>query len=267
MGCDRQLNQDLCMGFPEKQTRRHFVKTVSFGTAAATIMGRPWRATLLAEIQPTPDPTFGLLRIKLSDYPPLMQEFGSVRLGVTPLEDPFTPSGLFYPIVINRGFGTQFYALNSACRHAGCVVPPYDESEGLIRCGCHGSTYSIDGSVVGGPSVSSLFTYPVSFDGNDTLTIEVPSLGYKVTASAIQGGDAPRIKLDFPSLAFVEYELRFGSSLRDEWTLVPFSLTSDGPADQFSLIGDDLPATMFADRTTPTGFFSVSIKILDLTNG
>ena len=47
-----------------------------------------------------------------------------------------------------------FYAISSVCTHLGCVVA-HNEGEGFA-CPCHGSRFSIDGSVVGGPAPAAL---------------------------------------------------------------------------------------------------------------
>ena len=243
-------------------SRRRFVKTIMFGTAASVLFGRPWRATVRAE--PQPSPGAGLFRVKISDYPPLQEDFGSVRLGFNPIEI-FGPIGAFYPIIINHETGQVYYAMDSRCSHEGCVVPPYDASIGVMQCLCHGSQYALDGTVVHGPASTSLLRYQSSFDGVDTLSIEIPGLGYTVTGSVVESAAVSRFQLDFPTFENVEYEVQFRQRARDPWSPVPFSLTADGLADQSSLVADGSPASVFVDRTTPTGFYSVSIKIIDLT--
>ena len=243
-------------------SRRRFVKTFALGTAFSTFLGKPWRATVLADIQSS---NIGLLRVKLSDYPALLEDFGSVRLGINPIDNPFGPVGFFYPIIINHQTGSTFYALDSGCRHAGCIVLPYNNEFGIMGCPCHGSAYSIDGSVVNGPTMSPLFTYRHTFDEVDMLTIEVPSLGYSVQSSIVQSADAPRLQLDFPSFENVEYEVRFREHVGNAWSVVPFARSLNDTADQLSIVADGLPVTVFVDRTTPTGFYTVAIKILDLT--
>jgi nitrite reductase/ring-hydroxylating ferredoxin subunit len=263
------------MSDPTEFSRRRFVRSFTFGTAFSILMGRPWRGTLLAAIQPAAGGAIGLLRVKLSDYPALQDVLGSVRLGVTPI-DGNLPVGAFYPIIINRAPNNRFYALDSRCQHAGCVVPIYlpddvgvhDEFGGAILCPCHGSTYAIDGALISnGPAPGPLNKYTVTFDGANMLTVQVPNLGYQVDATIVDTDTTSRLQLDFPTFAAVEYEVLFRARIRDPWRAVPFSMTVDGAADQLSVIGDDLPASVFVDRTTPTGFFSVAIKILDLSMG
>ena len=47
--------------------------------------------------------------------------------------------------------------------------------------------------------------------------------------------------------------------------VIPFGLSLNGVADQFSNFGDGQAAAVFMERTTATGFYSVAIKIIDLT--
>ena len=73
-------------------------------------------------------------------------------------------------IVINTGSG-NFVALSTVCTHEGCTVV-YDSGAGDIKCPCHGSVFSITGSVVNGPASSPLLSYPLSLTGN-ILTISL----------------------------------------------------------------------------------------------
>ena len=243
------------------RSRRHFVKTFVLGTAFSAAFGRVWEASVLADVTPS---NVGLLRVKLSDFPLLLEDYGSVRIGINPIENPTGVLGPFYPILINHEIGSTYYAMSTFCSHAGCVVPPFDPSEGAIRCPCHGSGYAIDGSLVNGPASNPLITYPITFDGNDTLTVQVPSLGYCVNSSVVQGAEGPRLRLEFPTFFNVEYEVKFRQRVSDAWMTVPFSSTADGPAEQSSIVGDGTIAALFVDRTAATGFYSVAIRLIDL---
>lgn len=245
-------------------SRRRFVKTFALGTAASTLFGKAWRASVLADITPSGS---GKLRIKLSDYPALLEDFGSVRFGINPLNDLFEPDGDFYPILINHQFGTTYYALSTRCSHNGCSVPPFVESQGSSLCPCHGSAFGIDGGRLSGRASSPLTQYPITFDGLETLTVEVPNLGYTVESALVQSGNTPRLRLDFFSFPNAAYEVYFREHAGQEWVAIPFALTLGATADQLTLTGDNAPKNVFVNRTTQTGFYSVGIKLLDLTNG
>ena len=71
-------------------------------------------------------------------------------------------------IVINTGNNT-YVALSKVCTHSGCSVT-YNSSNNNLPCPCHGSLFSIDGSVLNGPATAPLRKYTVTVDGN-ILTI------------------------------------------------------------------------------------------------
>ena len=71
-------------------------------------------------------------------------------------------------LVANTG-ANVFIALDSVCTHNGCTVE-YKHGSSNIQCPCHGSVFSNSGSVINGPAVVALKTYPVAKVG-DILTI------------------------------------------------------------------------------------------------
>lgn len=72
-------------------------------------------------------------------------------------------------MIINTGDG--FVALSSVCTHQGCQVT-YNPDTGNLPCPCHGSLFSITGSVLNGPAASPLKKYTVTQEG-DILTINL----------------------------------------------------------------------------------------------
>jgi len=246
-------------------SRRRFIKTFALGTALSSLVGKPWRATLLAEgtIASTLTATFN---VRLSDYPALSQPFGSVRLGVNavrPEVEPF-PDGDYWPILINRGENDQLYVLDSECRHASCVVPTYDDFDFGMRCPCHGSTYDIDGSILTGPTEEPLRQYEFFFDGDDTLTIRVPGLGFRVNTSVVPSAPGQRLALTFATHYGITYQAHFRARLSDPWTVVPFASTPDGPFDAESLFANGIPEIIYVNRPGPTGFYAVSMVLMEV---
>ncbi|MCI0534743.1 MAG: Rieske (2Fe-2S) protein, partial [Verrucomicrobiales bacterium] len=161
--------------------RRLFIKTLAFGTAYSSLPGRCWASAFAGDVKPLAASAIGTLQLKVQDFPALLQESGSVRLGFNPLRGsppsgPM-PNGQFYPVIINRGANDTFFALNSRCTHQGCVVDAMDPSSNLITCPCHGSIFSIEGRRLSGLATSSLAKYAVNFDGRETLQIQIPNLG------------------------------------------------------------------------------------------
>lgn len=239
--------------------RRRFVKGLLLGTAFSSILGKSWKSTYAATFAPAAqDPT---LQISLSDYPALQEELGSVRLGVTPVGPDDFPAGRYYPIVINRDFGGEFYVLNSTCKHAGCVVRPFDLFEFSMFCPCHGSRYDIHGDVEEGPAESPLDRFEFTFDGVNTLTIVVPEMGFTVKSFLPNPQPGTRLQLEFKAEGNVFYEVRFREKLTDPWQPALFSLTPSGLANEEALLGNGDSNTIYLDRTTPTGFYAVAMRL------
>jgi cytochrome b6-f complex iron-sulfur subunit len=72
-------------------------------------------------------------------------------------------------IVANTSAG--YVALDSTCTHMGCTIG-YSSTANNFPCPCHGSIYSVTGSVLNGPTTVALKSYAVSKSGN-TLTISL----------------------------------------------------------------------------------------------
>jgi cytochrome b6-f complex iron-sulfur subunit len=70
--------------------------------------------------------------------------------------------------LVARTSASAFTALTAICTHEQCTVSNYQNQ--VYECPCHGSQYSVSGSVIKGPAPSSLRTFPTTFAGT-TLTI------------------------------------------------------------------------------------------------
>jgi Rieske Fe-S protein len=240
--------------------RRRFIKQFVVGTAFSVVAGRGWLGTLVADCTPTAAAN-GILRVNISDFPALQADNGSVRLLFNPINASHFPTNqAFYPVLINRAAAGQFFALNSRCMHQSCVVPTFNTSLGASECPCHGSRYAIDGAVLRGPTLSPLAKFKIpSFDGA-VLCIEIPNLGYSVTGSNVQNSLGPRFSLQFPTKSALKYEVRFRQSAADPGTIVPFSTTDIGAATATVFTGNNSPATLYVDRTTEAGIYSVNVQ-------
>jgi nitrite reductase/ring-hydroxylating ferredoxin subunit len=241
-------------------SRRRFVKTFAAFTAMAFSRHARWVGSVLAEVQPAVPPDTGLLRLRLSDFPVLQKEFGSIRLGTSPIDTDHHPVGLFYPVLIKRAANNQFYALDTACSHEGCTVPTFDPAARCMQCPCHGSQYYIDGTVRRGPANFPLRSFTVHYDGSDSLAVELPDVSFALQAVDVQpvGG---RLHLQFIAFDQLEYEIHFRASATSDWTgPLPFSLTPTGAADQLSVMGHADYADVYVDRSGPTGFYAVAIR-------
>ena len=250
-----------CPGLlPASSNRRTFLRHFVLGTAVSTLAGREWMASLVADLVPS-NPSAGILRVKVADFPALANENGSVRLAL----NPFTsngPNGTFYPVIVNRGAGNTFFTLQSRCTHEGCVVPVYNPGVGASICPCHGSRFRLNGTVLQGPAGSPLTSYVNSFDsGEGLLCIQIPNLGFSVTSTTVDPDPPGRVKLEFPAFRGTKYEVRFAESISDAGVVVPFATTATGPATLMEINGVGQPLSVYLDRTTVRGFYSVAIKV------
>ena len=249
--------------------RRRFIKFITFGTAMSVVAGKLWQREVLAVCVPGQGEIVkdGVFKVRISDYPALSQDFGSVRLGLNPVHRDDYPDGSFHPFLINRDDAGNFYVLDCECRHQGCSVPTFDNALGgemKIRCRCHGSAYAIDGGILEGPTNEPLHPYPFEFDGNDTLTIHILCWGFEVNAVILPGGPNSRIRLDFNAFQNATYEVQFREHLNSPWTTASFATTPAGPANQTSITTFAGDNSVYLDRTTATGYYALGVKLSEV---
>lgn len=102
----------------------------------------------------------GPVTFEFADYPEL-EEIGGVA--AVPSGD----SGFKYTIFIYRAAEDQYIAYSSECTHTGCEINL--RGNGYL-CPCHGSTFTIEGKVTGGPAKQDLVHFDVEFD-ETTITL------------------------------------------------------------------------------------------------
>ena len=139
---------------PDLPPRRDFLGLAGLWSVIAAM------GTALAGVLRLPKPAVlpGPLRVyKLGD--PAQFAVGSVTRN---------EAGGFFLFRDEQGF----HAISSVCTHLGCVVA-HTEGEGFA-CPCHGSRFSTDGSVVGGPAPAALpwLQIAVSPDGQLQVNAE-----------------------------------------------------------------------------------------------
>ena len=244
--CGRTMNNTVL-------PRRSFVKMFALFSAAVGCGGKG-KALFVADVAAQSNSQIGLFRLNLGDFPDLANLNGSIRLGV-----PGMPSS-FYEIIITRGSGNSYFAVSSRCPHQGCVVEPFGALSSFLECPCHGSRFDPSGTLRRGPAGSGLTKYTATVEGEKTLSVAIPNLGYTVSVdSAVSSGAGPRLKLDFPTITGLQYELRFRSSLSPgDWAQAQFSTTAEGPATETVLNGNNKKATVYVDRASgDAGLYAV----------
>ena len=239
-------------------TRRLLVRQFVFGTAASFIGGL-WRTerVLAADI---PFSSTGTLVVQLSQFPVLQSAGGAVRLDM----------GIEYPVAINRGAGNTFYAMSTKCQHNGCTVNNYDSATQLIRCSCHGSTYTISGALAGGPAARGLDPYSISFDGVNTLRVTVPGPSYAARRIVVEsvGVNTRRLRLDFMPVPFQRYQVLYKPTASAASQVASFSLTASGVANQTTYQANlSSPATLsvWVDAPGDQGYFSIANVVTEYT--
>jgi nitrite reductase/ring-hydroxylating ferredoxin subunit len=236
-------------------TRRQFVKLFSFGVVTSVISGRNLHEMLIGEAHAAGQ-TNGLLTLKLSTFTALQSSNSSIRLALNSFNPTAMTASPYYPILINRTTGNQFFALEAKCTHQGCVVPPAGG-----QCPCHFSRYNLDGTVLVGPAPSPLTSYPITYDGSDLLTIEVPGLGYSVTGSPLETAQGSRFQLTFPTQSGLTYEAQFQENIETAGSAVSFADSANGTANLTSIAGTGGNLSVYIPRTTAKGFYTVNVKV------
>ncbi|PYJ57896.1 MAG: hypothetical protein DME24_18060, partial [Verrucomicrobia bacterium] len=78
----------------------------------------------------------------------------------------------------------------------------------------------------------------------------------------VQSGAAARFQLQFPTRTGVKYQVLFRQSLLgDAGVVVPFATTIEGAATAMVLTGNNTVATLFVDRTSDAGFYSIAVQV------
>lgn len=73
-------------------------------------------------------------------------------------------------LIVKEDETLEKYALNAVCTHLGCVVP-WNKAVNKFMCPCHGSQYSMEGSVVRGPAPLPLALANLNIDENDNVIL------------------------------------------------------------------------------------------------
>ncbi len=236
--------------------RRTFIKHFALSTAASAWAGMPWTARLLADVGPSGEP-LGRIVIKLSDYPALALQFGSVRFRFVGLD------GGTFPFALNREDDDTFHAVDTRCTHQGCMVEAFDRVPFAMVCYCHYSEYNLRGEVQAGPAGNALARYHVEYDGVDKVTVFIPGLDMSIRSVTVQERTASsvRLQLVFPTIAYGRYRVLFRQNLEDDPVGVFFASTPTGAATLSEIETDGLPRSVYVDCSFPKGFFSIALIV------
>jgi Rieske Fe-S protein len=236
------------------QRRRSFVRRFILLSVFSWIGGKKLESLFVADASAQSTNQIGIFRLSLDTVPALKMDNGSVIVRV-----PGMPTS-FPQIIITRLAGNQFFAVTSRCPHQGCTVDTYDPGERALVCPCHLSRFRVDGTLINGPATVPLTAYRTTFDGSNTVAIEIPNLGYSVKILRAVGATlgSRRMKLEFPTLSGLRYEVRFRASLSGgAWVRVPFATTLNGAATLTVFNGTGSKATVYVDSEGREGFYAI----------
>lgn len=79
-------------------------------------------------------------------------------------------AGTAKPIYVVRD-ERGFMAVNATCTHQGCEAV-YVESRAAYECGCHGSRFSLDGTVLMGPALKPLIHVFICRNSDGSLVVQ-----------------------------------------------------------------------------------------------
>lgn len=234
--------------------RRSFIKTIGLMSAGSWLAGKEVESLFVAEVHAQSSSQIGVFRVNLDSFPALKNDLGSVRMRVTGMPTSFAQ------IIITNESG-MFHAVTSRCTHQGVTVNTYNANIGALVCPQHGSRFAPDGAVLMGPAGQPLTRYNSTFDGDKTLAIEIPGLGFDITTAAVlhPTTGASRLRIDFPSVNGVRYAVKFRASLTSgDWAPISFATTIEGPASTNELTGNNTRRSVFVDRAEQLGFYAVT---------
>lgn len=236
---------------PNPVARREFCRHLVFGLVASAVGSKWLVADVLAQ-----SASAGEFLLTLADFPALASVNGSAVITL-----PGAPASLAN-IVITRNSAAQFFAVDSTCGHNQCEVPPASfnpiSQQNEITCSCHGSRYKANGELLGGPSQRRLRAFTATLATPAQLRVTIPEFRFAlgaVRSQPVSGGN--RLKLTFPALSFLTYNVRYRATLSAAWTTVNFSRFATGSLIQTDYPGIGADGEVYVAAPNPAGFFCV----------
>lgn len=134
------------------------------------------------------DNILGIYKITFDKYPQLNDVWGSVRIRIEnefipPDERPF-PSIIVTHLDKEKYGGQEFSCVLEICPHEGYTIYDLRKIEYVVddqwvteyefECPGHGTIFAADGSYKSGPAAQDLVKYGITYDGGQTLSMEIP---------------------------------------------------------------------------------------------
>jgi len=107
-------------------------------------------------------PVDGKLVLSTSDFRELARAGGAIVAHNPCVANPV--------LIVNTGSG--ILAMSALCPHANCEIA-WVEKDRQAECPCHGSRFAGDGTVLSGPAVTDLQTYPAILDASGSVVVNL----------------------------------------------------------------------------------------------
>ena len=151
--------------FPKSETtRRHFLKLMIGALSALVTMALavPFVGTIIG-------PSFRAKKVKwvkVGDIKSLpLDQPANLKFSYK-TEDAYLRETVTHSVWVMKHSSSDIMAFSPVCPHLGCHYDWHPEQKEFI-CPCHGSVFSIDGKVLGGPAPRSLDTLPTKSEGGE----------------------------------------------------------------------------------------------------
>ena len=169
------------------KARRNFLKQVLAVTVTTVACPHISLGRVIPEIKIKDKKITGIYKVKVTDYPVLNDMWGSIRLNV----DAIDPKYSFPHIIVSKvdptfqnpndgtPIGVEYTVVSESCPHEGFpvevlnpdfIIPLFECKKG------HGSRYTADGKYFWGVSMKNLERYDLTYDGIDTISIEISAI-------------------------------------------------------------------------------------------
>ncbi len=132
-------------------SRRIFLKGLAVSAAGTTALACGGGGGVSGPLAPPP-PTARTIRAPLPAVGETVPIFdGDLALAVTRVSE------------------TSVVAVSRTCTHMGCTVLLPGQPGGTFDCPCHGSRFTVTGTVVNGPAERPLPSFPARIDGQQVV--------------------------------------------------------------------------------------------------
>jgi len=150
----------------EETTRRRFLKWLLGIVAAVNVLiaGIPFLRSLVGASSKAQKNEWSKV-VSISSLPEGRPV--DIRFTAEP-EEAFIHTTVLHSVWVIKHSPDQITVFSPICTHLGCYYQ-WDRNTGRFECPCHGSVFTLDGKVVGGPAPRPLDTLQTKIDNGNLL--------------------------------------------------------------------------------------------------